>query len=262
MITDSKFYCLASSSSGNAFIFEIGDTAILIECGIPLKEIYAKCNNAKIDFSKIKACLITHAHNDHCKSAKDIERLNIPIYASNDTLQAIKCKGIVLNNEQPITIAKGVAVMPFYVNHDIDGAMGFIIKSKETTIIFINDSKSWNADLRNFKPQYVFIECNFDDKIVYAQLNELKKEIQNVVLGEKDYKEEHIQIAQHERNVKAHQSLRTCINGLRKLNLSQCRCIFLMHLSDRYANEYKFKNTIQQEFGIKTLVCGKKGGIK
>lgn len=251
-------YCLASSSSGNAFIFDFGDTALLVECGIPLKEIYQKCNQNNVDFSKVESCLITHAHLDHCLCASDIFSHNIEIYGSKATLDRLKLKS---NELQPLKITKvanGIYVLPFEVEHDIEGALGFVIKSKEDTIIFINDSKSWKTDLRNFKPNYVFIECNYDNKVVYAQMCALKKEIESTL----NDKQGLIKMAQFKRNTTAHQSLNSTIRGLGKLDLSQCKAIFLMHLSDRYANEYKMKKAIENVYKIKTFVCKKKGGIK
>lgn len=257
-----KAYCLASSSSGNAFILQLGDATLLIECGISIKEIYSKCNDLNISVSDIDCCLITHAHSDHCKSAKDIERIGIPVYATKETIKQAKINGNELNILQPTKVAPNVFILAFIVNHDIEGAVGFIIKSKDETIIFVNDSKSWNDDLRNFKPDYVFIECNYDHAMVHAQLHELQKKVEEDSILDKVNREDLSTIAQHKRNINAHQSLASCIQNLHKLILTNCRAIFLMHLSDRYANEYKMKNAIEREFGIKTLVCCKKGGIK
>lgn len=259
-----KIDCLASSSSGNCFIIQLDEsrTSLMIECGIPFGEIYKYCNQQNLNFSDVKACLITHAHGDHCKSAKEVSRLNIPIFASKPTLEAINVKGNELMLNEPNRVLEGVFVMPFIVHHDIEGAVGFLIKTKTETIIFINDSKSWDLNLINFKPDYVFIECNYDQTMVYAQLNALKQSVQNEIFTGKVNKEDHAKIAQHERNLKSHMSLAGCVRNLHRLNLSKCKCIFLMHLSDRFANEYKMKNTIQNEFGIKTLACQKKGGIK
>ena len=145
--------------------------------------------------------------------------------------------------------------MPFQVEHDIEGACGFIIKTKTECVLFVNDHKRWTADLRDFKPNYVFIECNYDHKVVYAQLNELRK-LPNPTV------EEQQKMRQHERNLNSHCSLNGTLKGLRKLNLKNCSTIFLMHLSDRYANEYRMKIEVQKETGILTYACKKGGGIK
>lgn len=261
-----KAECLASSSSGNCFILEFDingvPTRIMVECGIPIGDIYKKLNDRGIMLSTIQACLITHGHQDHCKSASRLKDLGIPIYASKPTLELCNCEGNELILEKPNRVLNGLFVMPFLVEHDCEGSIGFVIKTKNECVIFVNDHKRWTCDLSNFKPDYVFIECNYYHTVVYAQLNELKKLREQPNIDEKTLTEINIKIAQHERNIESHCSLRGTIKGLEKLNLSNTKVIFLMHLSDRYANEYVMKNDVQDKFGIRTYVCKKNGYIK
>lgn len=261
-----KAYCLASSSSGNCYILEFENdgipTRIMVECGIPLKEIYKRSSEYGIDLSTIKCCLVTHAHGDHSKAAKDMIRLGIPLFAHKDTLSLLNLKGRELVELKPIGVCEGIKVMAFSVEHDISGAVGFVIKTKNECVMFINDHKRWTANLSNFKPDYIFIECNYDHTVVYAQVYELKKLKKNVVSGSLEAKDINSRLAQHERNINAHCSLNGTIKGLNKLNLKNTKCIFLMHLSDRYANEYKMKREVQLSTGIRTLVCYKAGGVK
>lgn len=258
-----KAECLASSSQGNCFIFEFEvmgmPKRLMVECGISITEIYSKLGAKNIPISSIEACLITHAHQDHCKSAS---KLPMPIFASQETLDKIKCHGHSLANLKPTKICDGIFVMGFPVEHDCEGSMGFVIKTKDECVIFINDHKRWTDNLTNFRPDYVFIECNYYHQTVYAQLHDLRKMKDDPNIPESSLKEINIKISQHERNVESHCSLHGTMKGLEKLNLSKCRAIFLMHLSDRYANEYVMKDAIQNRYGIKTYVCKKDGGIK
>lgn len=212
--------------------------------------------------SSIQACLITHAHKDHCISASQLQQRGMPLFASKDTLEKLKLEGNELVPLEPKRVLNGLFVMGFEVKHDIEGALGFIIKTKDECVFFANDHKKWEDNLSSFKPNYVFIECNYDHKTVYAQYGELKKQRKELKDNDQDTKEVDIKLQQHERNINSHCSLAGTIRGLEKLNLSKTICIFLMHLSDRYANEYVMKNTIQNKFKIKTLVCNKNGGEK
>lgn len=254
-----KVSCLASSSAGNCYILELtvkgNPTYIMVECGLPYSKILQRCNENQILLNQVECCLVTHAHKDHCIAAKDLTRKGIEICATKDTLSLINVKGKELVIDKPNKITTGVYVLPFEVEHDIVGAVGFVIKTEDETIIFVNDHKRWTKSLANFRPDFVFIECNYDHKVVYAQLYELEK---------KEFKtsEDLLKIHQHERNLNAHCSLKGTIKGLSKLNLENCKAIFLMHLSDRYANEYRMKNEVQKATGIMTYVAGKNGGIK
>ncbi len=261
-----KAICLASSSQGNCYVLEFDingvPTRLMVECGIPLSEIYSGLAKNGILISTICACLITHSHQDHCKAARDLDRIGIPLFASKPTLDALKLEGQQLEHEKIKRLSNGLFVMPFMVEHDCDGSMGFVIKTPTETVIFINDHKKWNTNLINFKPDYVFIECNYDHKVVYAQYYELKKKLKTQSLSEVEYKETTTKIAQHERNINSHCSLHGTLIGLSKMNLNHCKAIFLMHLSDRYANEYKMKNEVQLKTKTLTYACCKKGGIK
>lgn len=262
-----KAECLASSSSGNCFILEFNvngePTRIMVECGISMTDIRTKLNAKGIMLSSIKACLITHAHSDHSVSAKKILESGIPVYASNPTIKILELKGgHSLAILKPNKIAPGIYVMPFEVEHDCEGSVGFIIKTESETVIFVNDHKRWSVNLINIKPDYVFIECNYDHVMVYAQYHELQKIKKTETLSQEEEKEVNIKLEQHERNINSHCSLAGTIRGLQKLNLDKCKSIFLMHLSDRYANEYKMKNEIQNRFLIRTYVCKKDSGIK
>lgn len=261
-----KVECLASSSAGNCYILQFENegvsTQIMIEAGIPYKEILAKCNKAGIDLSQTECCLVTHAHSDHCKSAKDLANHGIKVFASKYTLEKANCRGVELSNLKKIKVAQNAYLMPFEVYHDIEGALGFIIKTPKDVILFVNDCKYWKENLINFKPTAVFIECNFIDKIVYAQYGSLKKDINSGMLNDKELKEAKIKLSQHRRNIDAHMSLSSCIKNLKKLNLKHCQAIFLMHMSDRFTNEYEMKNEVKMATGIQTYACGKKGGIK
>ena len=258
--------CFASSSQGNCFLlsFDIGGqiTRILIECGLPYHEILRKCNENGIDFSDIQACLITHAHQDHCKSAKDLYKRKMPIIAHFKTLEQLNIKGQGIMPKQKFRVANGLFGMAFDVEHDIEGSVGYILKTEKECVIFIIDHKKFKSNLTHIKPDYVFIECNYDHKVVYPQIYELNKRKEELLPNDSERHEINIQLKQFERNINAHASLSGTEKGLAKMDLSNCKAIFLTHLSDRYANEYKMKNEIQSIFGIKTYVCGKRGTIK
>lgn len=261
-----KADCLASSSEGNCFVFtfdiEGQPHKILVECGLPLAVIYRKLNELQIKLSDIEACLVTHYHTDHSKCVNELIKRDIPVFASKETLEKLSAKGNVIYPKQKFRVLNGLFALGFPVEHDAEGSMGFVIKTLNETVIFINDNKRWTCNLMHIKPDYVFIECNYDHKFVYPQISELNKRAEELANDDPEKREINEKLKMLNRNVNSHMSLRGCIRGLQKLNLSMCKAIFLLHLSDRYANEYRFKNEIQQQFGIRTYVAKKGGGIK
>lgn len=50
---------LASSSAGNGYLINDGKSRILLECGMPFKELQKR---SKFTLSKCSACLLSHSH--------------------------------------------------------------------------------------------------------------------------------------------------------------------------------------------------------
>ena len=57
-----KLKVLGSGSSGNCYILENDTEALIIEVGVPFKDVKVALN---FDIKKIKAVIVTHEHGDH-----------------------------------------------------------------------------------------------------------------------------------------------------------------------------------------------------
>ena len=53
---------LGSSSKGNGYILDNGQEALILECGVNIKE--AK-KALQFNIRKVAGCVVTHQHNDH-----------------------------------------------------------------------------------------------------------------------------------------------------------------------------------------------------
>lgn len=85
-----KITALASSSAGNCYIIDNGHSRLLIECGIPWRQIKEKLN---FDLSGISGVLVTHEHQDHAKAVKDAAKAGLDIYTSKATADALGATG-------------------------------------------------------------------------------------------------------------------------------------------------------------------------
>lgn len=228
----------------------------MIEAGYSWKEILKrsvanKCSDALLNAS---SCLITHGHSDHCKGMKQLTFNGINVYATLEahTQHGTLPNGQIIADKKTTCVAPLINVYSFKVEHDYPNSLGFIISCKATgeTILFINDCKYITQDLSAFKFDYIFIECNYENKQTFKIYNDAKKAGQTEI------------IKQYERVIQSHMALSTTIKTLQGLNLEKTKCIFLMHLSDRNANEYKMKKEVSRATGKMVLVCQRNGGIK
>lgn len=219
----------ASSSSGNLYLLEDENKRLLIECGLPIKQIR---KHLKFNMS-LDGCLLSHAHMDHAKSASDIIKSGIDLYCSNETAQYLKinghhrCKRININQ---FSINKNWIIRPFIVEHDIEGSRGFLIKSGKNKILFATDTYFLRYKFKGLT--HIMIECNWSELT-------LSDDIEPVVFN---------------RLVKSHMSLETCIRFFKANDLSKVQEIHLLHLSNDNSDQRFFKKTIQRLTGIPVYI--------
>lgn len=248
-----KFVNIASSSSGNCFIVHLEGASLplLIEAGLSYKAILKGALDNGYRLSEMAGCLITHAHSDHACGSKDLLDRGIKVYSSDETSD--KIGGYALPMLKPSKIEGGYAVMPFGVIHDIEGACGYVIKSSKETLIVAMDNKGFLADLRNFKPDFVIIECDYFEK----KAHNVKKA--SLARGGK----EAIDLARTiTRATNYHSGLKDTLTNLKGLDLSNLKATFIVHLSDRFADGQAMKMAVAKFTQKPCYYALKKGGIE
>lgn len=237
-----KIQVLGTGSSGNCYKVEIGTATLLLECGLPYKIIQRKLN---FKVSQIDSCLVTHEHMDHAKAIKDLMKAGIDCYMTRGTAEALGISGHRLKTFRPFEKAryyseelKDLIILPFEAIHDVKEPVSFYIKSKKSdeSLVFVTDT----AYLKYKIPDCdcLMIECNYVKSVLDKQVEEGK-----------------LNIDLRNRIVKNHLSLETLVEALKVANLSRCKQIYLMHLSDGNSDEEMIKRTIQETTGVEVVVC-------
>lgn len=233
---------LGSSSSGNCYILQNENEALIIECGIKFTEVTKALN---FNLSKVVGCLISHEHGDHCKYVNDILKNAIPVYASDGTIFNMLIRGV--RKPQPIKKGKtyrigNFKILPFSVKHDCAEPLGFYINHPETgNILFATDTyylPNKFAGLNN-----ILIECNYRMDIL----------TRNVDAGR-------IPALLLKRTQESHFEYENCKNALLANDLSAVNNIVLIHLSDGNSNAEEFKRGIQDATGKQVHIADQ--GIK
>ena len=228
-----EFISLASSSKGNLYIVQNGNEKLLIECGVPYKKIQQLLN---YDFTGIKGCLITHEHKDHAKSVKNILAAGIPIYTAEETAKVLNIIAQECIPEQEFSIGN-FRIIPFPIFHDAVMPLGFFIKHGNDKLVFATDT--FNIPYIFPKANIIAVECNY--------LSELLS------------RSEHLPDKVRKRISRSHFELEAVIRWLYKQDLSVCREIHLMHLSDACSDEGTIMARMCAEFGpnIDIAICRK-----
>lgn len=238
---------VGSGSSGNCYVLQDENEALVIEAGMKLIE--AK-KTLGWNIAKVVGCILSHVHNDHAGYAKDYEDAGFTLLALPEVIQAKR-----LTMAKPITIGKryrmgGFDILPFPVMHDVP-CVGFIITHKDTgRILFATDTYAlarWERDAggREYVIPYTFtginhwmLEANYSDRI-------LRRNIDNGNIPEVFRK----------RLMTSHMSIHNCIDTLKRMDLSMTHDIMLIHLSDGNADERDFVKRVREATGKRTYVA-------
>lgn len=229
---------LGSGSSGNCYLLQNKDETLMLECGLPWKTIL---KGLDFNLNDVVGCLVTHEHKDHSKTINDVVNNSIDVYSSGGTLKAMNVENYrakFVSSEHQFSVGE-FTVMPFASEHDAAEPLGFLIQHNDFgKLLFITDS--YYCQYNFSKLNYIMIECNYSKAI-------LDENIDNGLI--------HPTLAN--RLLKSHFSLDHVKEFLTANDLSQCREIILIHLSDSNSNATEFKTEIEKLTGIPVYIAEK-----
>ncbi len=248
------FQPLASSSHGNAYIVHDDCTHILIECGVAFRTLQKLCG---FKITAFDGCLISHEHKDHSKCVDKVIESGVPVYLSQGTAASLGLPEVLLDMANEMAAWKqfqigSIDVLPFPTYHDAKEPLGFCLKSRldGETVVFAIDT----VNLPHSFPgvQILAVEANFDPSFF--------RWLEETVIEEDDsldsIKRRQMR-KQSQRTQNTHMSIDKLCQCLRRMDLSQCREIWLMHLSDSNSHEGNFINKASRAVPptVKVMAC-------
>ena len=228
---------LASSSLGNAYIVSDGTTSILLDAGIPYKELQVKSD---FEVNGVAACFISHSHQDHAKAVKDLLNATIDIYALPETLSALGVSDHHRTHSveplKPIKI-NTFEIMAITMHHDCP-CVGYMVYSETTgeRLFFATDTYKITVNPLNI--DYLILEINYQKEIVNNLVNE----------GVMDS-------SIRARLLFSHFELSKALNWLKRMDKSRLKRIYVAHLSNGHSNAEEIKRAVIAETGVPTVIC-------
>lgn len=234
-----RFIPLASSSRGNAYLITTSDSTppLLLEAGISIRQLRDKLREHGIALSDLAGCLVSHEHGDHSKAVKDLLKAGVDCWMSEGTAQAL---GVLFHHRTHFNFGSlkisGYSIIMFDLEHDAQEPVGFFIGHGDERLLFV-------ADTGYVKDRFsgiilAAIECNNIAEIMSENIHSGSLP---AIVGR--------------RVRRTHLSLENVISFLKANDLSRCRQIFLMHLSDGNSNEKQMIKEVQEATGIPTEAC-------
>ncbi len=228
---------LASSSLGNAYIVSDGTTSILLDAGIPYKELQTKSD---FKINEVAACFLSHEHGDHARAVKDLLKCAIDVYALPETLSALNVSDHHRTyNVEPlksITI-NSFEVMAIEMYHDCP-CIGYMVYSTATKerLFFATDTYKITVNPQGI--DYLIFEINYQKEIVNNLVNEGKMEA-----------------SIRARLLFSHYELSKALSWLNKIDKSRLKRIYVAHLSNGHSNAEEIKKAVIAETGVPTVIC-------
>ncbi len=226
-----------SNSSGNAYILENDQEALLLECGVQFRFIKQALN---FNLSKVLGCLITHEHLDHCKAVKDVVAAGINVYASQGTHFEMQTqdshRSHIIQSGVQFTVGN-FKVKPFTINHDCAEPLGFFLHHPDCgNVLFLTDS--YYSEYKFPGMNNVIIEANYCQSILDQRRND---GVSPSFL--------------RDRVIESHMSLNTCKETLQANDLTSVNNIVLIHLSDSNSDARRFKKEVEEQTGKQVHVA-------
>lgn len=213
----------ATGSKGNNYALISGEEILLLECGVPAKEMLKT-----IDYqtSKVVGCLLSHEHGDHAKYIKQYMQYGVKVYGSDEVQSNIeliygeKIEGIKRMNRKKLG---SFSVIPFRVPHGETDCDGWLIDAAEGRVLFITDAEYCPYDFSKMNINYGLIECNYSMDYITLEDDGVK----------------------NRRVLETHMELQTCKRLVQSINTDSLRSIGLVHLSAYNGNSQRFRDEIR-----------------
>ena len=228
---------IASGSSGNAYTISDGATTLLLDAGIPLREIQI---GTDFQVRRLAGAFVTHEHKDHSKAMKDLARLGVDVYASKGTIEACGLSG---HRFRPVEARKQLDVgtfhiLPFDVEHDAAEPLGFLFTSLSTGEKLLYFTDTYFLRYRFQGLTHIMAECNYTEEGIRESVAEGRIPIELVP-----------------RLVRSHMSLENLLDMLKANDMSTVRQIYLLHLSDNNSEAERMKEAVQRQTGAEVYLC-------
>ena len=227
---------LASSSSGNAYIVDDGDTVLLLDAGIRFKDMQIKSN---FGVNRVSACFVSHEHGDHSKGVKELLKRAVDIYAPPDTITTLKLSGHRVHQVIPSeTYAVGsFKILPAQMFHDCE-CYGYLIHSQKTKERLFFATDTYKITINPKSIDYLIVEINYQKEIVNQYVND--GIIEPSIRG---------------RLLQSHFELSDALAWLKRIDQSRLKRIYIAHLSSSNSNAGAVKRAVIETTGIPVTIC-------
>jgi len=173
---------LSSGSQGNAALVRAGETRVLIDCGLPGRELRARFEDARFESRSLDHILLSHGHLDNARSAGLFSRQSGAtvhcaerLMRNRSVARAARLSTLPVNGE--ITVGSGPAgdrdpleVRTAHLPHDAEPTVAFRVEQAGRVAVLLTDMGAPAAHVaeRLAGAHLLVLEFNHDPELLAA----------------------------------------------------------------------------------------------
>ncbi|MBE6391675.1 MAG: MBL fold metallo-hydrolase [Lentisphaerae bacterium] len=180
---------LGSGSSGNAYVIEYQDEALIIDQGFSRRELLKRMECSGFVPEKLCGALLTHEHSDHCKGSRVFcDALSLPLYTTAKTARYLSTHGTLPRHVCAFEAGEefdlgNFKIKSFSLPHDAVDPVGFQISCGNVRIGIATDfghaPENIRRELRNCNA--LVLESNYDREMLLN--SDRRLELKRRILG-------------------------------------------------------------------------------
>lgn len=200
-----QFDLLASGSSGNSCLLQVGDRRLLLDGGLAPARLSGLLAEVGVDWSGIHAFLLTHTHSDHWHPGviQQLSKRRIPLYchgshrkalqAGSPDLVSLGFAGLLRYFEpgrgfEPIPAVK---CRPLAIPHDGGATFGFRFDGPGWGLAYAADLGSWDRHLAPAFADVDLLALEFNHDLDLQRASRRPGWLVNRVLGDQGHLSNH-----------------------------------------------------------------------
>lgn len=157
---------VGSGSSGNALLVRYDEQAVLVDCGLGVREIGAVLRGHGVRVASLDAILLTHEHSDHIRGLERALRHDLPVIATQGTARAARIPAalhVPITAQAPVEIG-ALQCWALTVRHDAAEPCGYFIETPAGNVTVLTDLGCWRDHLTEAlrASDLVVVEANHD----------------------------------------------------------------------------------------------------
>src|SRR6185312_8764458 len=164
---------LNSGSNGNCYYIGSEQESVLIDAGIPCREVERRMRRLGLSLSTVKGIFISHEHDDHIRGLEVLSRrYQLPVHISEGTREQLRTPPdahLVRKLDTAVPVAIGaLTVTPFPKMHDAADPCSFVVSSPSVRIgVFTDLGGVCDGLIHHFRQCHAaFLETNYDEHLL------------------------------------------------------------------------------------------------